>query len=348
MTKPQQTDSSTPQRSPDWWIYHGYGTVQRLESPPTLPPAPPWRRFRGSLPEPARVLPPETDEQRGAGYQASDEERELVNMALYLRRPLMITGRPGSGKSTLAYAIAYELRLGPVLRWSITTRSTLAEGLYQYDAIGRLQEASLPESNDDIGNYIRLGPLGTALLPSAHPRVLLIDEIDKSDIDLPNDLLNVFEEGEFLIPELTRLSEQQQQVLVYPADGDERVPIERGHVLCHEFPLVVMTSNGERDFPPAFLRRCLRHTIQQPDKAKLARIVDARLNTGDGLDEAQQATIRQLIERFHTRREKHDRQELATDQLLNAVHLLLQGVNPLEYKQLLDIVFKPLDNMDQT
>ena len=126
----------------------------------------------------------------------------MVNTALFLRRPLLITGKPGSGKSTLAHSVAYELNLGPVLRWPITTRSTLQDGLYRYDAIARLHEASLRGGTPKIGPFVQLGPLGTAMVPTRWPRVLLIDEIDKSDIDLPNDLLNIFEEGEFEIPEL--------------------------------------------------------------------------------------------------------------------------------------------------
>src|SRR5262249_20206891 len=150
-------------------------------------------------------------------YQAAEEEINLVNLALHLRRPLLVTGQPGVGKSTLAFSVAYELGLGPVLRWPITSRSTLLDALYRYDAVGRLQEVSLqreaarpsrrtqddatmPAGNDatapsadgadallGIGKYVRLGPLGTALLPRHRPRVLLIDEFDKSDIDLPND-----------------------------------------------------------------------------------------------------------------------------------------------------------------
>src|SRR5262249_15133431 len=175
-----------------------------------------------------------TERRRGKTYQSTPEEVELVNAALYLRRPLLVTGKPGTGKSTLVNAVAYELGLGPVLSWSITSRSTLQEGLYRYDAIARLQQASLVDrlrqsgqegrttetdqddrdtesaANDptDIGQFIRLGPLGTALLPAERPRALLIDEIDKSDIDLPNDLLHVFEEGRFEIPELVRTAGQ--------------------------------------------------------------------------------------------------------------------------------------------
>src|SRR5262249_24910117 len=147
-----------------------------------------------------RTLPAmsQKDQERGANYKASDNERELVNAAMVLRRPLLMTGKPGNGKSTLAYAVAWELNLGPVLRWPITTRATLQEALYRYDAVERLRDASMAGAGSapQIGDYIRLGPLGTALIPAQRPRVLLIDEIDKSDIDLPNDLLNVLEEGE--------------------------------------------------------------------------------------------------------------------------------------------------------
>ena len=175
----------------------------------------------------------------------------MVNAALYLRRPLLVTGKPGTGKSTLAYSIAAELMLGPVLHWPITSRSRLDDGLYRYDAIGRLQESTLTgERVLDVGRYLTLGALGTALLPQRRPRVLLIDELDKSDIDLPNDLLNVFEEGRFEIPELVRLPADQRVVdSVMTADGTDRVTVQDGVVRCDEFPIVVITSNGEREFP---------------------------------------------------------------------------------------------------
>jgi hypothetical protein len=152
------------------------------------------------------------------------------NAALYLRRPLLLTGSPGAGKSTLAHAVAYELGLGRVLHWPIVSRSTLQDGLYRYDAIARLQDNQIAAHSGTappggIGSYIRLGPLGTALLPTAKPRVLLIDELDKSDIDLPNDLLNVMEEGEYGIPELERLAEREPQVDV--------LRHQRRHMLRH-------------------------------------------------------------------------------------------------------------------
>lgn len=319
----------------NWGIFQGDGIphdgINRLPAPPG------WRLFN------------ETHAARGAIFQASAEEIELVNAALYLRRPLLITGKPGIGKSSLAYAVAHELKLGRVLRWSITTRSTLHEGLYHYDAIGRLQEANLrtmhqppnTATSPAIGHYLRLGPLGTALLPTKTPQVLLVDEIDKSDIDLPNDLLHVFEEGEFVIPELARLPAEQERIDVMTWDG-RTTPIEGGHIRCATFPIVFFTSNGERDFPPAFLRRCLRLTMQPPGREKLLQIAEAHLTrqAGDGPSgEALLQQIEHLVDEFLKRRERGD---LATDQLLNAVYFVTQNVSPTTRKTLCDALFEHL------
>jgi MoxR-like ATPase len=159
---------------------------------------------------------------------------------------------------------------------------------------------------------VRLGPLGTALLPWAVPRVLLIDEIDKSDVDLPNDLLNVMEEGEFDIPELARAARTTPRVAVQTYDLGGSAEVSDGRVRCREFPITIMTSNGEREFPPAFLRRCIRLDLPEPDEKRLTRIVQAHL----GAEATREAD--DLVARFLARRE---RGELATDQLLNAVYL---------------------------
>ncbi|OLT37377.1 AAA family ATPase [Actinomadura sp. CNU-125] len=323
----------------DWTIYQGTGVPH--EGVRDLPDPPPWRRFdRGDS---APGLGPGA-RTRALAYRPPPNVVTMVNVALHLRRPLLVTGKPGTGKSTLAFHVAHELGLEPVLYWSITSRSTLADGLYRYDAIGRLHETSLRQAvasdavttPPDIGRYIRLGPLGTALLPHDRPRVLLIDELDKSDIDLPNDLLNVFEEGGFTIPELERLPAEDEIVDVLPEKGRDRVPVTRGTVQCTAFPLVVITSNGEREFPPAFLRRCVRLLIEPPGADELAAIVEAHLGSG-----ARERST-ELIEEFLRR---GDHGDLATDQLLNAVHLATSGTRPPEttLEQMIEAVLRPLD-----
>jgi MoxR-like ATPase len=356
---------STDPEIPKWWIY--CGTAQPIDGELRLPEPPPWRSFTGVLPEDGSdEMPEEPGDAHDPGsprrlghlrqavaYRPDDEEINLLNLALHLRRPLLVTGRPGVGKSTLAYSVAHELRLGPVLRWAITSRSTLTDGLYQYDAIGRLQEVSLqregartvPDESrapTEIGAYVTLGPLGTALLPRRKPRVLLIDEIDKSDIDLPNDLLNIFEEGEYIIPELARLKEQK--ITVKTADPGGAVTLHQGLVRCADFPVVILTSNNERDFPPAFLRRCVRLEIPPPSEAKLARMVDAHLAPAATSEEA--AKRRQLIAEF-LRKQREEAAILANDQLLNALAMAAAGLWDTDQGQQLigTHLLRPLDQV---
>nr|WSW66823.1 MoxR family ATPase [Streptomyces sp. NBC_00995] len=333
----------------EWLIYRGIGEPH--DAVAQLPPPPPWRDFAGA--SGGADGAESSDRRLGIPGRIADEHRpgaeelEMINAALYLRRPLLVTGDPGAGKSTLAHSVARELEFGKVLRWPVVSRTTLLDGLYHYDAIARLQDVQIAshasagggagagaDAAQSVGSYIRLGPLGTALLPSDRPRVLLIDELDKSDIDLPNDLLNVLEEGEFAIPELERIADRlpDGEADVLDHDGN-KVRIKGGRVQCRAFPFVVLTSNGERDFPAPLMRRCIHLELGRPDHKRLAAFVKAHL--GEEAARSSEDLITLFLERSRS-------ELLATDQLLNAIYLT-QTAAPTGRDRLADLLIQRLD-----
>jgi MoxR-like ATPase len=299
----------------DWKIFLGNGTQH--DGLLNLPEAPPWRisSSSGGLSRPPG-LDLKKDFARAEPFLPTEGMILAVNAALYLRRPLLLTGKPGTGKSTLISKAAYELKLGPVLRWPITSRSTVRNGVYEYDAVGRLQASK--QEDPPVEQFLTLGPLGTALMAQTWPRPLLIDEIDKSDLDFANDLLNVIEEGDYEIPELRRLG--KEKVRVRDAFG-ELAQIHEGRIHCGQFPFVVMTSNAEREFPPPFLRRCIRLGVEQPTPEQLSAILKSHLKHYSKKMNSKQALedVKALVDEFTGRRAKN--QDVATDQLLNAVFL---------------------------
>ncbi|MBA2947579.1 AAA family ATPase [Streptomyces himalayensis] len=333
-----------------WRVFQATGVPPKGKAP-SLPKPPAWRRFAGgpALPEPPADEPAELRRLGRVDITPHLDESEVdtVNAALLLRRPLLVTGPPGVGKSTLAYLIARELGLGRVLSWNIVSRTSLRDGLYAYDAIGRAQAIaawraesraagpddsprppaspeSSPEHTGDpadaqhrpptLGDFITLGPLGTALLPYDRPRVLLVDELDKSDIDLPNDLLHALENGSYEIAELAR--DAADTASVHTDDLGGRADILRGRVECRQFPIVVITSNGEREFPAAFRRRCLPLEMRMPGKEQLLAIVRSHL-------EADEEQAEPLVDQFLQRVQGGGTHSL--DQLLNAVQLTTMG-----------------------
>ncbi len=182
-------------------------------------------------------------------YVATDDLMMAVNAALALERPLLIKGEPGTGKTMLALEVAQALKR-PLYEWHIKSTTKAQHGLYEYDAVSRLRDSQLGDPKvKDIGNYIVQGMLWKAF-ESEQQAVLLIDEVDKADIEFPNDLLRELDRMEFYVYETQQLVKARQR------------------------PLVIITSNNEKELPDAFLRRCFFHYIRFPDPETMAKIVD--------------------------------------------------------------------------
>ena len=184
-----------------------------------------------------------------ADYVATDDLKTAVNAAIVLERPLLVKGEPGTGKTVLAREIASAIG-APIIEWHIKSTTKAQQGLYEYDAVARLRDSQLGDKRvHDIANYIRRGKLWEAFTAPERP-VLLIDEIDKADIEFPNDLLQELDRMEFFVYET-----------------GETIRAERR-------PIVIITSNNEKELPDAFLRRCFFHYIKFPDAETMQAIID--------------------------------------------------------------------------
>ncbi|MGI2904843.1 AAA family ATPase [Tolypothrix sp. VBCCA 56010] len=259
------------------------------------------------------ISPQECQKYGLSPYLPSPELIKAVNLAIFLeKRPLLLKGEPGCGKTTLAQGVAYELGL-PYKTWYIKSTTRARDGLYTYDAVGRLHDAQLARMGEasnskveNLDNYIKLGPLGRAF-KNEQRTIVLIDEIDKADIDFPNDLLRELDEQRFTIEE----------------KGEE--------VKANYPPIVIVTSNDEKDLPDAFLRRCLFYYIQFP-YSQLANIVKSHyLESSSDLVEA-------AVKRFSELRQKMEKgkagKKVSTSELLDWFAVLRQFPEDEVLKQL--------------
>ena len=239
-----------------------------------------------------------TEFKGSAGYVASPELLSSVNIARALEKPLLVKGEPGTGKTMLAQAVAEALGL-ELLVWSIKSTTKAQDGLYVYDTVQRLYDSQFGADVSDIAKYIKLGKLGEAFRRDSQC-VLLIDEIDKADIEFPNDLLWELDRMEFYIPETKET------------------------VKAAVRPLVIITSNAEKELPDAFLRRCIFHYIEFPDAEMMEKIVRVHF------DRLEDKLLRQALESFYAVRALRGLQKKpSTSELIDWIQALqIGGVEP--------------------
>ena len=238
-----------------------------------------------------------------SNYVATDDLKVAVNAAVLLRRPLLVKGEPGTGKTVLAHEIAQAIG-APLIEWNVKSTTKAQQGLYEYDAVARLRDGQLGDERvHDISNYIRKGKLWEAFTSPQLP-VLLIDEIDKADIEFPNDLLQ----------ELDRMSFD-----VY--ETHERI-------VAAERPILVITSNNEKELPDAFLRRCFFHYIKFPDRETMQAIIDVHF------PQIQKILVSKAMDIFYEVREVPGlKKKPSTSELLDWLKLLLNEDMPLDVLQ---------------
>ena len=238
-----------------------------------------------------------------SSYVATEDLKVAVNAAVTLRRPLLVKGEPGTGKTVLAQEIATAIG-APLIEWTVKSTTKAQQGLYEYDAVARLRDGQLGDPRvHDISNYIRRGKLWEAFTAPEVP-VLLIDEIDKADIEFPNDLLLELDRMEFDVYET-----------------HERI-------IARERPVVVITSNNEKELPDAFLRRCFFHYIQFPDRETMQAIIDVHF---PGI---QKQLVSKALDIFYDVREVPGlKKKPSTSELIDWLKLLLHEEMPLEVLQ---------------
>lgn len=236
-------------------------------------------------------------------YVATDDLKVAVNAATKLRRPLLVKGEPGTGKTVLAQEIAAALD-APLIEWNIKSTTKAHQGLYEYDAVARLRDSQLGDERvHDIKNYIKKGKLWEAFTAPKLP-VLLIDEIDKADIEFPNDLLQELDRMEFFV------YETQETIKA----------VER--------PIIIITSNNEKELPDAFLRRCFFHYIKFPDRTTMQSIIDVHF---PGI---QKMLVSKAMDIFYEVRDVPGlKKKPSTSELLDWLKLLLHEDMPLDVLQ---------------